>query len=231
MSGSASCADNDEASVSAAWIERSSCCTRCLSALDRFWRAWRSSAVKRRVAAAFCRRPAPVPDDASSAAAAVALPAEAVTPEGASTSSSTSGWKRTRPLRTSSSESATERIRYLSWVTSSTVPGYADRASSRTSQLGRSRWLVGSSSTNRLTGFTMIRASARRVRSPPDRSPIRRSTVSPRNPKLPSTERRLRPWSSPTAARNSSSTVASNRKESTWCWANSAMSTLLPIST
>ena len=99
------------------------------------------------------------------------------------------------------------------------------------SQLGRSRWLVGSSSTSRFTGFTMIRARARRVRSPPDRSPTVRSTASPRNPKPPSTERRLRPWSSPTAERSSSNTVRSNRSDSTWCWANSATSTLAPIST
>ena len=38
----------------------------------------------------------------------------------------------------------------------------------------------------------------------------------------------MRPCASPTAARNSSSTVRSKRSASTWCWANSAMSTLLP---
>ena len=89
---------------------------------------------------------------------------------GVRTSSGTPGCQVARPSRTSIRASATLRMRWRSWVTSSTVPGYAVRASSSTSQLGRSRWLVGSSSTSRLTGSIIVRARASRVRSPPERS-------------------------------------------------------------
>ncbi len=53
-------------------------------------------------------------------------------------------------------------------MTSSTVPANASRATSSCSIAGRSRWLVGSSSTSRLTSLAISTASDARVRSPGD---------------------------------------------------------------
>src|SRR5262249_29645321 len=71
---------------------------------------------------------------------------------------------RTTSLRVTRHRSA--RVR--SWVTIRSVPSYRSSASSSCSIAGRSRWLVGSSSTSRLAPECMSKARSARVRSPGD---------------------------------------------------------------
>ena len=72
------------------------------------------------------------------------------------------------------------------------VPSYSLSASSRTSRLCRSRWLVGSSSRSRLPGSIISLASARRAFSPPESTAMRLSTSSPVNRKQPRSLRNSR---------------------------------------
>src|SRR5690242_8492088 len=95
-----------------------------------------------------------------------------------------------------------------SWVTRSSVPGYRSSADSSCSIAGRSRWLVGSSSTNRLTPRACRRASAARVRSPGERLADGRRTWSARSPNLASTVRTSPGTKSGTAAPNASTSGA-----------------------
>ncbi len=74
-----------------------------------------------------------------------------------------------RPLPSSTCQwrfSRTDSSILRSWVTSSRVPVYASSACSSCSMAGRSRWLVGSSRTSRLTPLACNNASAALVRSP-----------------------------------------------------------------
>jgi membrane-associated protein len=76
-----------------------------------------------------------------------------------------------------------------SWVTRSRVPLYESSADSSCSMAGRSRWLVGSSSTSTFAPSTVSRARAARLRSPPESEPSGCKTIFPCRPKLPSKSR------------------------------------------
>src|SRR5690606_13663574 len=73
---------------------------------------------------------------------------------------------------------------WRSWVTSSTVPSKASTACSSCSMAGRSRWLVGSSSTRQLVPRACRRARVARVRSPGDSDAAGRATWSAPRPNL-----------------------------------------------
>ncbi len=75
------------------------------------------------------------------------------------------------------------------------VPSKVASASSRISAAGMSRWLVGSSRKSRLRGSSRSLASARRLRSPPEKPETRRSGSSPQKRK------RARYWRAPSTLR------------------------------
>ena len=110
--------------------------------------------------------------------------------------------------RVSVTRSSSER----SWVTRSTVPPKASSAASSCSMAGRSRWLVGSSSTSTLTPSAISSASDARVRSPGDSVPPGAATWSATRPNLASSVR-ASAASSPVASWNARSSDAARRAD------------------
>mmetsp|Transcript_73553 Transcript_73553/g.202036 ORF Transcript_73553/g.202036 Transcript_73553/m.202036 type:complete len:229 (-) Transcript_73553:611-1297(-) len=93
------------------------------------------------------------------------------------------------PLLTTHSSSATISMRRSSWETNTTPPSKWLRAIARASIVSRSRWLVGSSSSSRLHGVSIMRHSATRAFSPPDSVESLSLTLSSLNMNLPSNAR------------------------------------------
>src|SRR5215472_14792088 len=98
-----------------------------------------------------------------------------------------------------------------SCVTRRNVPGYPSSADSSCSIAGRSRWLVGSSSTSRFTPRACSSASAARVRSPGESVAAGRSTCAARKPNFASRVRASAVAMPPAAAPNALSSGSAPR--------------------
>mmetsp|Transcript_30178 Transcript_30178/g.80002 ORF Transcript_30178/g.80002 Transcript_30178/m.80002 type:complete len:112 (+) Transcript_30178:428-763(+) len=105
-----------------------------------------------------------------------------------------------------------------------TLPSKSRSALPRASAVCRSRWFVGSSRTRTWGGRSMTRASATRLRSPPDRQ--RRGCVHRRpRPKLPRWARTSASWQPGWLSQRASRAVASPGRLSAWCWSKKPTTT------